>query len=111
MEESSDCKYFESTKSDYDVRMGKYDCLATASFLIKEEQMMQTIRNSLKRDCQSMCEEDGNGTDLARSECKKRKTMMKKKNVKKVMGGSSKIAKKKSSEHWLCNSCTYDYRG
>ncbi|KAB2633752.1 hypothetical protein D8674_029999 [Pyrus ussuriensis x Pyrus communis] len=90
MEESSDRKYFESTKGDW---------------------LRPTIRNSLKRDCQSMCEEDCDGTDSARLECKKRKTMMKKKNVKKVMGGSSKTAKKKSSEHWLCNSCTYDYQG
>ncbi|KAB2600577.1 hypothetical protein D8674_041512 [Pyrus ussuriensis x Pyrus communis] len=109
MEESSDLKYFDGTKSDYDIRMKKYDYLVVASwFLVEEEQMMERIRNSLKKKNSKPCH----------SEWKQRKAMVKKNKIKKGKGGSTKTTKKKKrnalnngSDHWLCNSCNYDYRG
>ncbi|TQD82999.1 hypothetical protein C1H46_031432 [Malus baccata] len=84
MEESSDLKYFDDTKSDYDIRMEKYDYLVVASwFSVEEEQMMQRIRNSLKKDFQTMCDEDDDDTNSKHSECKRRKAMVKKNKIKK----------------------------
>lgn len=81
-------------------------------------EMMQRIRNSLKKDFQTMCDEDDDDTNSEHSECKQRKAMVKKNKIKKGTGGSMKTAKKKKrnalsngSDRWLCNSCIYDYRG